>query len=180
MISYTLNIKQGRIDMLSLPIGTLVIVLISILFIVVLWLIFIQVKLSRFIKRQQEIFSGTGAKNLEEALRFYVSEIKSTKNTSEKLKKISNHLNTMAESSVQKIGLVRFNPFSDTGGNQSFAIALLDYFNNGVIISSLHGRAGTRIYAKPVVAGKSKYNLSAEEIEAIKKAVHSKAEEIKE
>ncbi|MGB9680719.1 MAG: DUF4446 family protein, partial [Minisyncoccia bacterium] len=85
-----------------------------------------------------------------------------------------NYLNEMGVNSIQKIGLIRFNPFADTGGNQSFALALLNNFNNGVVISSLHGREGTRIYAKPVIAGKSKYNLSTEEIKAIEKAIKSK------
>lgn len=157
--------------MVSLPINTLIIALIIILFIVVAWLIFIQIRLSKLIKRQQEIFSGTGTKNLEEALRFYATEIKKTKAQSDNLKKFCDRLNNIAETSIQKVGLVRFNPFSDTGGDQSFAIAFLDYFNNGVVVSSLHGREGTRIYSKPVMAGKSKYNLSTEEIEAIKKAM---------
>jgi hypothetical protein len=79
----------------------------------------------------------------------------------------------MATSSIQKVGVVRFNPFSDVGGNQSFVIALLDSKNSGLVISSLHGREGTRVYAKPVSAGKSEHHLSTEEIQAIKKAIES-------
>ena len=67
-------------------------------------------------------------------------------------------------------GLVRFNPFPDTGGNQSFALALLDESDDGVIVSSLHSRTGTRIYAKAVIAGKADTSLSAEEQEAIDEA----------
>ena len=66
-----------------------------------------------------------------------------------------------------KEGLVRFNPFPDTGGNQSFALALLDESDDGVVISSLHSRTGTRIYAKGVLGGKADTSLSAEEQEAI-------------
>ena len=50
----------------------------------------------------------------------------------------------------QRVGLVRFNPFEDTGGNQSFALALLDAEGNGWVLSSLHARTGTRVYAKPI------------------------------
>jgi hypothetical protein len=72
---------------------------------------------------------------------------------------------------VQRIGLVRYNPFEETGGNQSFALAMTDANGDGVVISSLHARAGTRLYAKSVVAGRSDAALSAEEAEAIRIAL---------
>ena len=72
---------------------------------------------------------------------------------------------------LQKIGFVRFNPFSDTGGDQSFCLSLLDNEDDGIIISSLHSRGQTRVYAKAVKKGKGKeLELSKEEAEAIKKA----------
>ena len=74
---------------------------------------------------------------------------------------------------IQKIGLLRFNPFKDTGGNQSFVICLLDSKNDGFIISSLFTRDGSRFYTKPIEKGASNYALSAEEKEAIKKATSS-------
>jgi hypothetical protein len=70
--------------------------------------------------------------------------------------------------SLQHIGLVRFNPFDDTGSDQSFAIALLDDHRDGIVLSSLHGRANTRLFAKPVSAGASSHNLSDEETQAIR------------
>ncbi len=76
---------------------------------------------------------------------------------------------------VQKVKLKRFNPFGDTGGDQSFSIAFLDGNNDGVVFSSLHGRSGTRIYAKPVSSGKQKeYELSGEETEVINLAIEDK------
>lgn len=72
---------------------------------------------------------------------------------------------------IQKIGLLRFNPFHDTGGDQSFILALLDSHDTGVVISSLHTRTGTRWYAKAVKLGKGQeYELSNEEQRAIKSA----------
>lgn len=71
----------------------------------------------------------------------------------------------------QKYALFRFNPFEETGGDQSFVAAFLDGQNNGIVISSLHARGGTRIYAKPVGAGKSTtYEFSKEEKEVVEKA----------
>lgn len=72
---------------------------------------------------------------------------------------------------LQKVGLVRFNPFAETGGDQSFCLALLDGEDSGLVISSLHSRETTRIYAKPVRKGKPVgYDFSAEEKQAVLKA----------
>jgi len=72
---------------------------------------------------------------------------------------------------ISKAGLVRFNPFDDTGSNQSFSLALLDKNNDGFVLTSLHARSGTRVYLKPVKAGaRENYELSKEEEEAISKA----------
>ena len=87
--------------------------------------------------------------------------------------KIEN-LDNILEKTIQKTGIVRFNPFSDIGGNQSFAIALLDEKNNGFVISSLFVKEGNRVYAKAVKDGKSEHSLSNEEIEAIDRAISSK------
>lgn len=72
---------------------------------------------------------------------------------------------------IQKVGLVRFNPFNDTGGDQSFILALVDATDTGVVISSLHTRTGTRWYAKRVARGKgTEHELSSEEEKALKGA----------
>ena len=72
---------------------------------------------------------------------------------------------------IQKIGLVRFNPFKDTGGDQSFILSLVDGNNTGVIISGLYARSGTRWYAKKIVKGKSlEHELSDEEKKALSEA----------
>lgn len=77
---------------------------------------------------------------------------------------------------LQKLGILRFNPFEDTGGDQSFTIALLDGNNDGFVFSSLHGRAGSRIYAKIVKQGQpDKYDFSKEETETIRQAIAQKA-----
>ena len=72
---------------------------------------------------------------------------------------------------LQKIGFVRFNPFPQTGGDQSFCLSLLDEKDNGFVLSSLHSRDATRFYAKTVKAGQGDgYELSIEEVKAIKNA----------
>ena len=75
---------------------------------------------------------------------------------------------------VQRVGLVRFNPFQDTGGDQSFVLALLDAEGDGVLISSLHTRTATRFYAKPVRAGRATHALTDEEQHALAAALHGR------
>lgn len=75
---------------------------------------------------------------------------------------------------IRKVGLVRYNPFSDAGGDQSFALALLDEHKNGIVLSSLYGREMNRVYAKKIESGDSKkYQLTEEEKKAINEAVAS-------
>lgn len=76
--------------------------------------------------------------------------------------------------SVQKVGIIRFNPFSEVGGDQSFSIALLDANDDGLVITSLYTREGNRVYAKPIKQGQSQYPFSREEIKAIEMAKKSK------
>ncbi|HUQ77325.1 MAG TPA: DUF4446 family protein [Patescibacteria group bacterium] len=76
---------------------------------------------------------------------------------------------------IQRVGLVRFNPFDDTGGNQSFAMALADAAGNGFILSSLHSRTGTRVYAKAITDGRSDAALSDEEQAALRIALIGQA-----
>ncbi|HEV8516098.1 MAG TPA: DUF4446 family protein [Candidatus Limnocylindrales bacterium] len=79
-------------------------------------------------------------------------------------------LEIVGRRAVQRVGLVRYNPFEDTGSNQSFALALLDGDEDGLVISSLHSRSNTRIYAKPIASGRSEAPLSDEEAEALRLA----------
>ena len=92
------------------------------------------------------------------------------KNLKEGFKKISNKMEDLKKNnkfSIQGIGMIRFNPFKESGGDQSFSIALLDGNKDGVVITSLYGREGNRIFAKPIKKGKSEYLLTEEEKEAI-------------
>ncbi|HEY1016630.1 MAG TPA: DUF4446 family protein [Herpetosiphonaceae bacterium] len=77
----------------------------------------------------------------------------------------------LSESSIQHVGLVRFNPFGDVGGDQSFAVALLDGERSGVVLSSIYSRAGVRTYGKQVLGGASTHPLSDEEEAAIAQAL---------
>lgn len=99
------------------------------------------------------------------------------KENKELAKTLQNHdkrlkiVEALSEISVQKVGFVRFNPFSETGGDNSFALTLLDRNNNGVIVSSLYAREGVRVYGKLVEKGAPKHPLSKEEEKSLEKAL---------
>ncbi len=78
---------------------------------------------------------------------------------------------------MQRLGVVRYNPFEDTGSNQSFVLALLDSRGDGFVMSSQHSRQATRIFLKSLSAGRAETQLSAEESEAIKRAMSGESGE---
>src|SRR3989338_10063768 len=128
----------------------------------------------RIKKRLKNFFNGSKAQDLEELL---AQEIKQTRKLEEALNELREEYEKtrdIALRSIHKFNILRFNAFHDTGGNQSFAMALLDAKNSGVILSNLYSREGPRIYAKPVDNGKSKYDLSDEEQSALKEAMEDK------
>ena len=77
---------------------------------------------------------------------------------------------TVGKRSIQRVGVVRYNPFEDTGSNQSFALAMLDAKGDGFVLSSLHSRQATRLFLKQIASGKADTALSQEENEAIRRA----------
>ena len=123
-------------------------------------------------KKIKIFMKGSKIVDVEEVITGQIKLIKEIKNDIKKLSNWNEKLQQISNIAITKVGVVRFNPFKDTGGDQSFAIALLDSNDNGLVISSLYSREGTRIYTKPIEAGKSiNYNLSDEEQEAISKAI---------
>lgn len=135
------------------------------------WLGAITFLTVRIFRTFDRLTQGVSEKDLKTILAELLVALKKNEDAGENLKEKIEELRLKGEEGVQKIGLVRFNPFSDTGGNQSFVLALLDGKNNGVVITSLHSRETTRVFAKPVVAGKeSSFEFSKEETQAIAEA----------
>jgi len=79
------------------------------------------------------------------------------------------------KSAVCKVSIVRYNPFGDIGGDQSFSIAMLDDYDTGVVVTSHYGRDANRVYAKPVKEGKAEYELSQEENKALMQAIQNES-----
>ncbi|MEI7616675.1 MAG: DUF4446 family protein [Actinomycetota bacterium] len=146
------------------------IILIVVSLILIAWniaLTFLILKL----KRKNRLFFESTDNNIYELLNHVVTDNKKFNKRSEKVEQGLDEISKIVKLSFQKIGAVRYNPFKDTGGDMSFSLALLNLENSGIVLTSIHGRGADRVYAKSIVKGKSSHNLSAEEIEAINKAV---------
>lgn len=138
--------------------------ILAILIATVLWL---TVSVRRLKKRQDTLFQDGEAASAEGVLQRHSEEIGEMDKEIQQLFEISNQLHALGQRSIHRVGFVRFNPFKDVGGNQSFSLALLDGKNNGVVVSSLHTREGSRVYAKPVSGSQSPVPLTEEEKKAL-------------
>ena len=112
--------------------------------------------------------------NLDEMLKGYLKDVREIQKDNIEIKGQYTKLNDDLASCIQKIGLVRYNAFKDVGSDLSFAIALLDKNNNGVVLNGLYGSDSSNIYAKPIKNGVSTYQLSNEEQYAIEIAEQNK------
>lgn len=139
--------------------------------IVILWLVVISFLLWKTSSHYDKLGRGFAGKNFKVIIEALVQDVGVAKKDIGNLKLYCDKIQREGFLHIQKIGLVRFNPFKDTGGDQSFILSLVDGNDTGVIISGLYSRSGTRWYAKRVVKGKSlDHELSEEERKALKEA----------
>ena len=142
-----------------------------ILVFIFLWLGVLTIFLWRALGHYRKLTEGIEKKHLQAVLEKILKDLEEENKQIREILKDLKRLEKENLYNIQKIGLVRFNPFAEVGGNQSFSLAILDGENSGLVISSLHSREVTRIYAKPVKKGRAVgYQLSSEEIQAIKNA----------
>ena len=125
------------------------------------------IQINQLRQRLEMLTRGADGRSLEGVLDAHLELVHQVSEDLDDLTARTARLEVRSASHVAHVGLVRFNPFPDTGGNQSFALAMLDGTGDGFIVSSLHSRTGTRIYAKAVAAGKAESSLSAEESQAM-------------
>src|SRR5881296_1023121 len=151
--------------------STVVVVLGVVVVVLAVWVAWLQRSDALLRRRLRRLIGDGEGVGLDELLDRQFRRLDTVAERVEALNRLHHELQTLSQRSVQKVGIVRFNPFADTGGDQSFAIALLDADGNGVVISSLHTRAETRMFAKQVEAGRSRHTLSDEEQDAIRKAL---------
>lgn len=146
----------------------------GIMLILVLGFIVLISKYASLSKKYKSFMKKLGnGKDLEEDLETYMYRVdKVEKQNAEILNQIKT-LDADLMKCIQKIGMVRYSAFKDTGSDLSFALALLDENNDGVVLNGIYSREMSNIYAKPIQNGKSTYTVSEEEAQAIQKAIES-------
>ena len=158
---------QGIIDflrtdnfllMLSIMVGILTIGFISILY----SNIKLKNKYNKFMKK-----IGNG-KNIEEDLENYMYRVERVEKQNAEIISYCKNLDDEVAKCIQKVGIVRYSAFKDTGSDLSFAVAMLDENNDGIVFNGIYSREMSNIYAKPVKNGVSEYTLSEEEKESIR------------
>ena len=146
--------------------GVLVIVMYAI--IINLWM-----NVSYMKKRYRKMMTGVDGQNLE---RMLIGHIEETQHVVEEQKRIdaeNKAIQDLLQKALTRVGVVRFRAFEDMGSDLSYAVALLDSDNSGVILSSIFGREDSRSYVKPIEKGQSTYTLTDEEHQALQKAMGS-------
>lgn len=147
----------------------IMIAVMSVLFIMVLNLYY---SLNRMQKRYKKMMTGVDdSANLETMLLSHIDETRSVAESNERLKEKNRQLEELLNTALTRVGVVRFCAFENMGSDLSYAVALLDAHNNGVVMSSLFGREDSRSYVKPIQNGTSTYTLTAEEQQALREAM---------
>jgi hypothetical protein len=153
-----------------------VVVALAVACVVLLVLVIVLIRrTSRLDRRLRGLTRGAEGRSLEAILDAHLDKVYAVARELDELAARSAVLESTQRRAFQRIGLVRFNPFEETGGNQSFALAVLDANGDGFVVSSLHARAGTRVYGKAISGGRAETTLSAEETEALRLALTSGA-----
>ena len=149
----------------------LVVALVVAVIVLGVWVAWLQRSEAVLRRRLRRVLPQGESGGIDEILDRQLKSVESLSERVDALNKLHHELEHLSQRTIQKVAVIRYNPFSDTGGDQSFAIALLDSLGNGVVVSSLHSRTDTRVFAKPVQSGRSKFQLSDEEQDAVRKAL---------
>ena len=128
------------------------------------------VRIGRLKRRLQAFVNGAGVADLESILKRLHERVDALTSKTDAHEKSLEALGTKAERMKSNVGVLRYNPFDERGNDLSFSIAIVDDRRDGVVISAIHSRDESRVYAKPIEAGASGYPLTPEEKEAISRA----------
>ena len=127
--------------------------------------------LSYMKKRYHKMMTGVDGANLERMLIGHIDETKAVAEENSRLKEETKRIDNLLQLAITRVAVIRFCAFEDMGSDLSYAVALLDSHNDGVVLTSIFGREDSRSYAKPIKNGKSEYTLTKEEEQALKEAM---------
>src|SRR6267143_7317383 len=139
--------------------STLLVALAAAVVVLVVWVAWLHRSDALLRRRLRRLIGEGEGVGLDELLDRQFRRLDTVAERVEALNRLHHELEGLSQRSIQKVGVIRFNPFADTGGDQSFAIALLDAEGNGLVLSSLHSRTDTRVFAKQVANGRSSHAL---------------------
>lgn len=149
----------------------LVIALIILVLIFLGMVIHLTMRLNYMQKRYKKMMTGVDGANLERVLMGHIDEVKRVVEENMRLDAEEKRLDTVLQTAITRVGVVRFRAFEDMGSDLSYAVALLDSHNDGVVLSSIFGREDSRSYVKPIENGTSSYTMTEEEQQALKDAM---------
>lgn len=144
----------------------------AVIFILIIIMIINAVKMNKLKKRFEKFMSKDDI-NLEELLVQYTKKLNVLLEHEKEMQTSIEHMEKIFRNCIQKVGVVRYQAIQNMGADLSYTVALLNENNDGVVFNGIYGRDGCYTYAKPIVEGKSKYNLSEEEEQAINKAIEN-------
>jgi len=157
------------LDFFKSDISTIVILIIN--FVLFITVIISNARISKMNKSNKEFMQKIGSgKDISEDINKYMDRIIALEEDLSETHSYCNQLENKIKRCVQKVGIVRYNAYNDSGKDLSFAVAFLDEKNNGIVFNGIYSREMSNIYAKPVIDGDCKYNLTDEEKEALNKA----------
>lgn len=134
-----------------------------------------NIRIKNIRKSSKEFMRKLGdGKDLGQDLNRYMDKVINLERELGNTNVVCKHLEKRLDGCIQKVGIVRYNAYKDTSSDLSFAIALLDEQNNGVVLNGIYSREMSNIYAKPINSGKSNYTMTQEEQDAVFKAINEK------
>lgn len=149
----------------------IVIALSIITFILLIIVLIIFKALNRLESRYRKLTRGINNKNLEEIIVQYLDSMDEIKSLTESIRSEHRQIEDRIKGCMQKVSIIRYKAFEDVGSDLSFSVALLDYNNDGIILTGIYARNDSTVYAKPIDKGISRYDLSEEEEEVLNNAV---------
>ena len=164
--------QSNVLNSLGIDPGIIVIIMMGIMVFVLLYMVRVSMKMTRFLKRYRIFMKGRDAASLEKACAQKFLEVdKLTEMASVQANEIR-RMKEIQSRTANKIGIVKYDAFPDVGGRLSFALAMLDESDSGFVLNAIHGREGCYTYVKEIVKGESYVVLGQEEKEALRQAVN--------
>ncbi|MCD8014636.1 MAG: DUF4446 family protein [Lachnospiraceae bacterium] len=163
--------ESNVLNSIGIDPGILVIAMMGILILVLLYMVHVSMRMTRFMKRYRIFMKGKDAASLEKAFTQKFLEVDKLTELSKIQNDEIHRIKEVQKRSANKIGIVKYDAFPDVGGRLSFALAMLDENDSGFVLNTIHGRDGCYTYIKEIVKGESYIVLGPEEKEALRQAV---------